>query len=425
MSAVVVGGGVAGLVAARELALQGREVTLVESTERFGGMVHGVPLAGLLVDAGAEAYATRTPLVRDLCAELGLSVAAPVGRSHVWWPERGALPLAHGFLGIPASLDDDALAALTPAELDRARLDLTEPVGDLGHTLADLVRARLGEAVLERLVAPLTKGVNGLAPDVMPAEQFAPGLAEDTRRLGSLTRAVAERVGSGAPVEQPVGGMHRLVPALLTSLRASGVTTLTESRVAAMRRRSSGWVLDVPGGELEAERVVLAVPARVASRLLRPQGVHFNPPRTVVTRNLLFALSHPGLAAQPVGSGALLGERPPGMVARSLTHYSAKWPWARRDGVEIMRVALPPDREPELQQVLADASLILGVELGADDVVDSYEATWTEMPRVLPAAERASLQEALARFPGLTIAGAWVAGNGLAAVVQSAKDATA
>ncbi|TRY19572.1 FAD-dependent oxidoreductase [Tessaracoccus rhinocerotis] len=425
MNAVVVGGGIAGLVAARELALRGTSVTLLESAERVGGMVHAVRLAGIDVDAGAEAYATRTPLVRELCAELGLAVAEPSGRSHVWWPDRGALPLARGFLGIPAGLDDAALAALGPEELERARADETAPVGDLGSTVADLVTARLGPAVLERLVAPLTRGVHGLAPENMPAEQFAPGLAEDTRRLGSLLRAVAERAGTGHAVEQPLGGMHQLVTALKTSLRASGVDVRTESRVAAIRRRSGNWVLEVPGGEAEARTVVLATPARVTARLLRPQGIRFTPPRTSVTRNLLLALRHPGLAVEPIGSGALLGARPEGMVARSVTHYSAKWPWARRDRVEVFRVALPPEGEPELAHVLGDLSRILGLELGPEHVVDSHQVTWTEMPRVIHPPEREELIASVRRLEGLTVAGAWLAGNGLAAVVASAKEATA
>lgn len=415
----------AGLAAARELALRGEPVTVLESTERLGGMVHGVALAGRVVDAGAEAYATRTPVVRELCAELGLEVAAPAGRSHVWWPERGALPLAEGLLGIPASLDDDALAVLGPAELARARADLEDPVSDLGHSVADLVTARLGEAVLQRLVAPLTRGVHGLAPENMPAEQFTPGLVEDTRRLGSLVRAVAERTSGGSPVEQPVGGMHQLVGALENSLRACGVTVRLEARVAAIRRRSGNWVLEVPGGEVEARTVVLATPARVTARLLRPQGIRFTPPRTSVTRNLLLAVRHPGLAAQPIGSGALLGARPESMLARSVTHYSAKWPWARHDRTEVLRVALPPQVEPDPQHVLRDLSLVLGVELGPEHVLATHQATWTEMPRVIASVERDELLQSVGQLDGLSMAGAWLAGNGLAAVVASAKEATA
>ncbi|MEF8888235.1 MAG: FAD-dependent oxidoreductase, partial [Haloarculaceae archaeon] len=40
MHAVVVGGGLAGLVAARHLADRGAEVTLLERRDRVGGRVH-------------------------------------------------------------------------------------------------------------------------------------------------------------------------------------------------------------------------------------------------------------------------------------------------------------------------------------------------------------------------------------------------
>ncbi|KUF08070.1 FAD-dependent oxidoreductase, partial [Leucobacter sp. G161] len=55
----VVGGGVAGLVAARELALAGARVTVLEAAPELGGRVRAVELAGAPFDMGAEAFATR------------------------------------------------------------------------------------------------------------------------------------------------------------------------------------------------------------------------------------------------------------------------------------------------------------------------------------------------------------------------------
>ena len=51
-TAVVVGGGVSGLVAARELAMAGIAVTVLEASESWGGCVGSPVVAGLSLDSG-------------------------------------------------------------------------------------------------------------------------------------------------------------------------------------------------------------------------------------------------------------------------------------------------------------------------------------------------------------------------------------
>ncbi|HIE60910.1 MAG TPA: FAD-dependent oxidoreductase [Microbacterium sp.] len=50
---VVVGAGIAGLVAALECAKVGLQVTLVEASERLGGAIARAEVAGIAVDLGA------------------------------------------------------------------------------------------------------------------------------------------------------------------------------------------------------------------------------------------------------------------------------------------------------------------------------------------------------------------------------------
>lgn len=49
----VVGGGVTGLVAARRLALHGSRVVLLEHSDRLGGQIRTLHIAGRHVDVGA------------------------------------------------------------------------------------------------------------------------------------------------------------------------------------------------------------------------------------------------------------------------------------------------------------------------------------------------------------------------------------
>ncbi len=427
MSVVVVGGGIAGLVAARELLRQGEVVDLFEASDHLGGLVVPQPLGDGIVDGGAEAFAVRTNVVVSLCQELGLDIAAPHGQPHIWWPEAPhRWPMANGVLGIPGSLDDPSIvAALTPDELAEAARDL-EMGGDASAEegmLGPLVEARLGRAVVERLVEPVTRGVYGRSPDEMEVDRAAPGLRAAMREHGSLVAGVAAiRQPGSAAVSQPVGGLFRLINALADDVEKLGGRIHTGHLVTEMHHDNYSWEMRTRSGPLRADRVLLAVGALAASRLLAPLGIRFEVPPTHPSSQALLALTHPAIASGPVGSGVIVGRRDPRLVARALTHYSLKWPWAARDGQHVLRLAYAAT--PTLHQALADASLLLGIELGEEHVADFVQVDW-EMPTATSPDNHAKLQEELARFEGLAVTGAWVAGNGIAAVVRAAQEVVA
>ncbi|MFD0867270.1 NAD(P)-binding protein, partial [Tessaracoccus lubricantis] len=140
----VIGGGLAGVLSAMRLQEAGHSVELREAAAHLGGMISPVRLGTLDVDSGAEAYATRGGLVRQLCDEFGLEVAPPQGTPHIWW-RHGTFPMAEGVLGIPGSLSDPALAVLTEDEaaVVAGEAALGPAVGADATTVGELVRARL------------------------------------------------------------------------------------------------------------------------------------------------------------------------------------------------------------------------------------------------------------------------------------------
>ncbi len=89
---VVVGGGVAGLVAARDLAASGRDVLLLEGSPVLGGKLRGAEVAGQTVDVGAEAMIARRPEGLALAAGLGAGLVHPTpatsGCSRAGWSGR-------------------------------------------------------------------------------------------------------------------------------------------------------------------------------------------------------------------------------------------------------------------------------------------------------------------------------------------------
>ena len=106
---VVVGAGIAGLAAAHHLLKQPNppRVTIVESNDRVGGVIHASPFAGLhSVDESADAFLTRTPAAMSLAADVGLDqqLTSPA-RSHAYIWSNGMHPIPHNMvLGVPGSL---------------------------------------------------------------------------------------------------------------------------------------------------------------------------------------------------------------------------------------------------------------------------------------------------------------------------------
>ena len=85
---VVVGGGVAGLVAARDLAHAGRDVLLLDGAGRIGGKLCVDTVAGLTVDVGAEAMLARigAEMQEKWPKVLAVSIVHRVGRCEVGEP---------------------------------------------------------------------------------------------------------------------------------------------------------------------------------------------------------------------------------------------------------------------------------------------------------------------------------------------------
>ena len=438
-SVVVVGGGVAGLTVARDLARAGHRVTVLEAGERVGGLVASVHVDGLpdgtLLDSGAESFATRTTAVADLLGDLGLAADVVLPQRLGAWVQStdGPVPLpAAGLLGIPVDpWAADVRRAIGVLGSARAWLDRVLPArvgtGDGPLSVADLVRARMGRRVLDRLVAPVVTGVHSSPPDDLDVDTAMPGVREGLRATGSLSAAVArlrERAPAGAAAAGLRGGLHRLPVALADDLVAHGGRVVTGVTVDEVRP-GAGWTVHAGDAHWPADHVVLATPGPVATALIRP-WVTVEPPPTVPVAVVTLVLDAPALDAAPRGTGVLVA---PGTAvgAKGLTHATAKWAWLAEAaaGRHVVRLSygrggsLPT---PGLETALADASVLLGVPLTREHVLGWVRSDWPLGLGAPPAGHRTAMAAVRADLPAeLWLTGAWVAGTGLAAVVADAR----
>lgn len=439
MRAVVIGGGVAGLVAARRLALSGADVVLLEAGKRIGGRVASALVGGVRVDTGAESFAVRGGAVRSLIDELGLDgdVRDPQGSAWVALADRTVPLPAGGVLGIPSSpLATDVRRVVDAGGSLRAYADRLLPVLQVGRfeRLGPLVRTRMGQRVLERLVAPVVQNVYGADPEKVPVEAVAPGLNAAITQTGSLSGAVLRlrtAAPPGAAAQGVVGGLHRVVDALVDAVRTLGVDIRLGSPALGVHPAPFGGPITVTTAraDLTASRVVIAVEGAAAVDLLAdaaPALAALPRPAPALSRAVLLAVDDRRLDDAPRGTGVLRAEAREGVQAGAITHLTAKWPWLAAEagaGRHLLRLAYRGEEPVPEGTVLADAQALLGIE--GLRLLDRVDAVWRDTAPPL-APETLAIRRALTATTltdGLTVAGSWVAGTGLAAVVAGAERA--
>lgn len=255
VDALVIGGGIAGLSAAWQLTQDGLKPLLVEARGYLGGLIAPGYIGPVQVDLGAETFVPRGVETAQMVAALGLEALAPSGDgARLFLPPNRANGesrwrlwrfLRDAYLGIPADPGaDDVVAVLGAKAAQRAAQDrhLGSEVGQgaEGETLAGFVAARMGQAVVDRLVRPIVAGIYTCDPEDLATDTVTPGLRQATREHGCLADAVAfllarsRKATGGRSVDKCVrGGMFQLTAALSKAITTAGGTVLT--RVGAQR----------------------------------------------------------------------------------------------------------------------------------------------------------------------------------------------
>jgi oxygen-dependent protoporphyrinogen oxidase len=453
---VVVGGGIAGLVVAYDCSRTGLRVAVIEARERLGGLVARAEVSGVQVETGAESFAVRGGHVRALAEELGLGhlIVSPArDGAFITVPSRRAartvrLP-RRMVLGIPARpWARDVRRVIGWRGALRATMDRVLPsrVGAHAVSVADVVRARMGRRTLDCLVAPLCLSVHSTTPEFLALDAAVPGLRDAWRRTGSLGRGAATlATGSraGSAVESLAGGVSLLVDALADAICKRGGEVLTghaASRISSRPEGGFGVALAGrdPSESVRAESVVLATPRREAVRLLATVSGPL--PEASRGRDIdvvTLALATERLDTHPRGTGVIVAPGTPGVHAKALTHMTAKWRWLADEcgpSRHLVRLSYDPVRLGGLDdaavasRVLADASSILGVALKPGEVLDFLRTSWPEGVSALDPADADAVNEASLAAEGragVHIAGAWIAGTGLASVVSHARQVAA
>jgi oxygen-dependent protoporphyrinogen oxidase len=289
--AIVIGGGISGLVAAHRLSQSG-DVLLFEASERAGGVIQTREGNGFLVELGPNSVRMTDEidaLVRELDLEEDLVTGDPRAPRYVY--HRGRLvraPMGPASLVTSSLLSFGAKLRLLGEPFARA------PGGGEEPTLEAFVTRRLGREVHDVLVSAFVSGVYAGDTRRLSAEAIVPSLVAFEREHGSVVRGgiaafrrKRREAKAAAPAAAP-GGERAARPrrrGMTISSFRGGLSRLPEriaealgerarlgTPVEGVERRDGTWIVEAGGERVETSRLVVATPADTAAALLAPHA---------------------------------------------------------------------------------------------------------------------------------------------------------
>jgi oxygen-dependent protoporphyrinogen oxidase len=446
MRVVIIGGGISGLTLAHGLHSRGAEVTLLEAGACLGGNIQTRSREGFITEAGPNSFVDREPSLRVLAASLGIEdrirAADPAAKRRYLYT-RGklrALPMSP-----PAFLKSDILPLGAKLRMAGELFTRRAPEGD--ESLGAFGRRHVGRMATEVLVDAMQTGIYAGDVEALSVGAVFPRVVELEKKhrslvLGLARTQAAERKAlppdGGAPRPSGAvcsfdGGLQVLVEALA---RALGPAARTGVKVTGLRREGAGWRLAVEEqgqqAELEADRVVLAVPAYVAAGLLRPldeklatrlEGITYAP---IAVVHLGYA---PGSTPPPDGFGFLV----PTVERRRILgtiHASSTFPWRAEGGRILYTCMVGGAKRPELVELDEEALVTLAREELRELAGVTAEPSFSEVTRwkrgipqynVGHLERVAAIDEDVARWPGLHLTGNAYKGVGLLDCIRHAQ----
>jgi len=291
----IIGGGVAGLAAAYELARQARDgaslqVILFEASTRLGGIIETVHEGEFVIECGPDAWVTEKPWARELAEELGLGDEV--------MPSNDATRKTYVLVDKKLQAMPDGMRMMVPGDLEA--LDASElfsaaaklayheeagraeqlrtdaPEGD--ESVAKFIRRHFGEEVLTKIGAPLLSGVFGGDVAKLSVQAVMAHFVAMEREHGSLIVALQAR-DAGAKKHSVFttlrSGMGTLVDRMIATIPEDWIRLAAEVRFVSCVEE--GWLVGTARGVERFDAVMMAAPVDVACSLLKPVDAEVAP----------------------------------------------------------------------------------------------------------------------------------------------------
>jgi oxygen-dependent protoporphyrinogen oxidase len=448
---VIIGGGIAGLAAAFYLQEYGAgDYTLIECSPEWGGKITSAAQDGFLIEGGPDSFIAQKPAALDLCNRLGLQdqlVGSNPGKSAATyvWSGNQLHPMPEGMMLMAPTMMLPLLRSRLISWPGKLRMGMELFIPKLkthsDESLAAFVRRRLGNETLNKIAGPLMGGIHAADPEKLSLQSTFPMFQEMERKHGSLLRAMMKRPRRLAENAKPTsmflslrGGLQTLTQALVAQLNPGSLRRDCCALAVSPHQHLYKIVLS-DGAAILAENVILATPAYVTADLVQQvdsmlaSRLRSIPYVSTATVSLGFKRSD--IAHPMLGAGFIV---PPGEGRRitACSWTSTKFNHRAPQDSVLLRVFIGGAQGEALAEQ-DDAALItlareelrtiMGID-AAPILARAYRWHKANPQYNLGHSSRLrEIEDSLAGYPGLYLAGAAYRGAGIPDCIQSGINA--
>ena len=400
---MIVGGGVSGLATAYFLAKQGIRSTIVEKSERLGGLIQTDRVEGCDLEAGPDSYVAAKPWVTQLAGELGIQdriIGSNDAQRRIFIVRHGKLrAFPKGMVMMaPAEwgpvLRSPLFSAATKLQFIRERF-MPPRKRDEDVSIQQFVTEHFGREVLDMVTEPLLSGVYGGEAGRLSARSVLPRFMEYEAQYGSLIRGVRmERKGRGfappdakrtphpfwrrvnpgpfcASVPQErllaspgslflsfAGGMQTFSDALRGGIQPA--PEIVRGEAVTIDRQADSWRVRVSDDWIDAAQVVLACPAHASAGIVSGVSPQLSlelsaiPYSSAILVMLLFRRAE---LTHPLNGFGFLTPPSERKVVAAATFINTKFPSRIANGIAAIRCFLVGRQAEELMPV-AESDLL-------------------------------------------------------------------
>jgi protoporphyrinogen/coproporphyrinogen III oxidase len=289
LDAVIVGAGISGLATGFYLTQAGKQIMILEGSDRVGGLIRTEHRDGYTVEFGPNSLRGDSPELQEVIDGVGL-------RERIRTP---ALLKTRNYIGIggrlvPVPRSPFELIGTPLLSASAKRYLLGEPFHKRGsavedESIASFFRRRAGAEAVEKLIKPLMSGIYAGDAEQLSIRSAFPKFFAYEQDHGSIVRGMLKAKKREKPTLPRMfsftNGLTELPQALHAFMEQS---IRLNSPVERIQKSGNTWsVGTLDGQSFEANHLVMTTPIEVSGRLLaEPLGTTlpnvYRPPISIV-----------------------------------------------------------------------------------------------------------------------------------------------
>jgi len=298
----IIGGGITGLAAALQLErrMPQSKITLIESSDRLGGVLRTRLDRGFLIEQSADMFTAESGIMLDLCRAMGaeqeLIKTSSTGRRAFVARGNRLYPVPAGFSMMTPNRMDSILESeiLEPAARLRLLAERWVPRrnDDTDESLQSFAVRRFGQQAFERLIQPLISGIYSADPQKLSMLAALGRFVDLEREHGSLILAAKSANKTGSSEDGSSGARYGMFLAMkngMQSLIERMSNHLNQTQIVLNAKIGSVTPGGHGGWRIQAETADQSLPQTFDGLILAT--------RADVTGKML-ALMDPGLSRQ-------------------------------------------------------------------------------------------------------------------------------